>query len=294
MPCSRQAVGDVAEQVQRLGGRAARGEQDGRQQPAGLGARGRDVVRVHGDGVAAEVGGRQRDRVAVRDEDLVAGDVERGDVLAEGGADEHRRVGGAEVARGSRPADRPGACPGPGASPVARSPSSSSSESMTKSQAPSGQSAPDGSASTSGELARPPAAPASRLVRKAVTAPAARPASASRMKSPTTSTRAGSTPMRRRRAEHAVGRGLGRVGVVARDDDVEVGGVEVVEVAEGAVDGRAAVARDDAELEAVPAEPAHGLLRPGVGPRPGRPFELEALAAPRTPRRAARPPAAPR
>ena len=70
--------------------------------------------------------------------------------------------------------------------------------------------------------------------------------------------------------QHAVRRRLGRHVVVAGHDDVEVGGGEGREAAQGALDGGQPVAREDADGEAVLLEPADELLgafvrRRGVG-----------------------------
>jgi len=94
--------GEVVEQAHRLGGGRTGGQQDGGQQPARLGAGRGDVVGVHRDRVTAEIGARERDRVAVRDDDLGARDVERGDVFAHRGADQHRGIGRVESAEERR------------------------------------------------------------------------------------------------------------------------------------------------------------------------------------------------
>ena len=81
------------QQRQRLRGRGPGGEQHRGEQPAGNAARGGDVVGVHEHRIRREVPARQRDGVAVRHERVRAGDVQGGHVLADAGGDEHRRVG---------------------------------------------------------------------------------------------------------------------------------------------------------------------------------------------------------
>ena len=72
--------------------RRARGQQHRRQQPARLGAGGRDVVDVHEDGGAPHGLAAEGDRVAVGDEQLGAGEVDGGDVFADPRRHEHGRV----------------------------------------------------------------------------------------------------------------------------------------------------------------------------------------------------------
>ena len=81
------------------------GQQHRRQQPARLGAGGRDVVDVDEDGGAADVLAAERDRVAVRDEQLGAGEVEGGDVLADAGGDT-TRAGSSPATPARNPASR--------------------------------------------------------------------------------------------------------------------------------------------------------------------------------------------
>ena len=75
--------------------------------------------------------------------------------------------------------------------------------------------------------------------------------------------------------EDAAGFRLGLRVVVAGDDDLEVGGREPGEVLQRAQDGRAAVARDDADGQATGAQPRDDVRRGGVGLRPPSRLHLQ-------------------
>ena len=80
---------------------------------------------------------------------------------------------------------------------------------------------------------------------------------------------------RRSCVEHAVGGGLGRDPVVARDDHVEVAGVQVAKTREGSPDGRQAVPREDADLESLGAQVPDETLGVLVGLGPGGAGQLK-------------------
>ena len=87
-------VGDLAEGVFDPGLGHVLGDEERGEEPAGLGARGRDVIGVDVDGVPADFVGGEGYGVGLGNEDAVVGHGDYGGVLADAGADEYPGVGG--------------------------------------------------------------------------------------------------------------------------------------------------------------------------------------------------------
>ncbi len=256
--------GQVAQERERLRRRRAFGQQDGRDEPARLGAGGGDVVGVHEDGGAPHGLAAERDGVAVRDEEFGAVHVERRHVLAHGRRHDHRRVG-------AQLAEKPG-------QQVVGQLAGREREPQPDDVLEIGEAVDDEVAV--GRARR-------GVVDVAAAAPSVDEVGGDRSgRSPGLHVEQvvadderllGQGPHRVGRVHHAVRRRLGRQSVVASHDDVEVGGSERGEAEQGAVDGDSPVARQHAGGDACRAEGADGVLDAVVGLRGVGGGQLEGL-----------------
>ena len=251
-----------AEDGEGLRRRGAHGQQDRRQQPAGVRAGGGDVVDVDEDGGAADGVPAQSDRIAVGHEELGAAEVDGGHILADPRGHEQGRVVSGDA--GEKPGQQ-----------VVRQLARRQGHAEPDDVRELGQAADD-------EVAVGRVRPSGVL--RAGSA-ASLPAAVGEVRGDG----AGGAPrlhveqvvadhecLLRSGAhqgggvQHAVRRRLGRHVVVAGHDDVEIGGGEGREAAQSALDGGQPVAREDADGKAVLLEPADELFsafvrRRGVG-----------------------------
>ena len=256
---------EAAQLRQRLRRRGAHGQQHRRQQPARLGAGRRDVVDVDEDGGAAHVLAAERDGIAVGHEQLGAGQVERGDVLADAGRHDDRRV----VAGGAGEE--------PGQEVVGQlAGRQRQAEAYDRFELP--EAADDEVAVGRLGLGRLAVAWLT-VVDEEGGHGSRRPAGAHVEQEVAHDERLfRSHAHRRGRVQHAVRRGLGGdVPVVARHHHVEVADAERAEPAQGALDRAEPVAREDADGQPVSVQPPHQVLGAFVGRRRVGGVELEPL-----------------
>ena len=250
--CLRGRAGESAQHRVRLRGRGALGQQHGGEQPARLRSGGRDVVEVHEHGGRPHIAAAERDGVAVRDQELGALQVDGGHVLAHTRRHHERRVGGEAAEERAEP--------------------------LVGQLAGSERQAEADHALELGEAADDEVAVGRvRLGRLTVVGSAvveqegghgARRAAGLHVEPEVADHEClhGRHAHRRRRVQHAVGRGLGcDVPVVAGDDHVEVVGGQRGEPCQRPLHGAQSVAREHADGEPPLAEPADEILGALVG-----------------------------
>ncbi len=256
--------GEPLQQSSRLGRRRARREKHGREEPARLRSGGRDVVGVDEHGGRTDVVTAERDRVAVRHQELGALQVDRGDVLSDRRRHHQGGVAGEAAEERGQPL----------VGQLARCERQSEPDDLSQFR----EAADDEVAVGHVGLARLAVAGCAVVAQIGGHGAGRAPGLHVQQEVPDDECLRGGHAHGRRRVEHAVRSRLRRdLAVVARDDDVEVLQGERVEPAQRALHRAQPVAGEYADCEPLGAEPADERLGALVGGRRVRRGQLEAL-----------------